>query len=332
VAPGADGFRFPWGWFVVAFSDDLGASAVQPLRYFATDLVLFRTAAGEARILDAHCPHLGAHLGHGGVVDGDAIRCPFHAWTFDGRGRCVAVPYASKIPPRAAVRCWPVREQNGLIFVWHHPDRLPPSYDIPLIPEHGDPAWLPWDHSAMEIATQPREIVENVADRGHFVPVHGTHVERFQNHYEDHRATQISEGVAYPLGGGEERFRIEATYHGPAYQASRMQGAVESLLINAHTPIDASRLCLRFAVSLRIGRDRERATRFARQYVDNLRQGFLQDVRIWEHKVYRPRPVLCDGDGPIGQLRRWYRQFYVAASGEADEPLPTSPGDARSMA
>ena len=50
---------------------------------------------------------------------------------------------------------------------------------------------------------------------------------------------------------------------------------------------------------------------FAARYIDNLRQGFLEDVSIWENKVYRDLPVLCDGDGPIGKLRKWYKQFYA---------------------
>ena len=36
-----------------------------------------------------------------------------------------------------------------------------------------------------------------------------------------------------------------------------------------------------------------------------------QDIPIWEHKVMKDRPVLCDGDGPIGLFRRWCKQFYL---------------------
>ena len=83
---------FPKGWFVVSFSDDLEPGGVLPLRYFGQDLVLYRTETGQAVLLDARCPHLGAHLGRGGTVQGDCIRCPFHAWSFDDTGRCVEVP------------------------------------------------------------------------------------------------------------------------------------------------------------------------------------------------------------------------------------------------
>ena len=91
--------RYPNGWFQVAYSDEVTPGTVVPLKYFGADLVLFRTQTGEAHVLDAHCPHVGAHLGHGGCVKGESIQCPFHAWRFDGQGQCVAVPYARKIPP-----------------------------------------------------------------------------------------------------------------------------------------------------------------------------------------------------------------------------------------
>src|SRR5262249_47971167 len=71
---------FPFGWFAVAYSDELGAGQVKALRYFGRELVLWRGEDGTARLLDAYCRHLGAHLGHGGRVNGNDIECPFHAW------------------------------------------------------------------------------------------------------------------------------------------------------------------------------------------------------------------------------------------------------------
>ena len=111
---------FPNGWFQVAYSDELDTGDVLPLEYFGKHLVLFRDDDGMAHVLDAFCPHLGAHLGYGGRVEDNCIRCPFHAWRFDGGGQCVEVPYANKIPPLAKLDAWHVCEVNGLIMVWHH--------------------------------------------------------------------------------------------------------------------------------------------------------------------------------------------------------------------
>jgi hypothetical protein len=34
------------------------------------------------------------------------------------------------------------------------------------------------------------------------------------------------------------------------------------------------------------------------------------DFIVWNNKKYRPNPLLCDGDGPVLQFRKWFKQFY----------------------
>ena len=134
-------FPIPNGWFAVAYADEIAPGTVHGARYFGEDLALFRSAAGEVRVLDAYCPHLGANIARGGTVEGDTIRCPFHGWRFAGDGACVEVPYAERIPPRARLRAWPSLERNGVIWAWRHAEGKPPDWDVPLIPELASPDW-----------------------------------------------------------------------------------------------------------------------------------------------------------------------------------------------
>src|SRR5678815_5883705 len=89
---------------MVGYSDELPIGTTKALRYFGQALAAYRGEDGKIRILDAHCPHMGAHLGVNGVVIGDRIACPFHGWRFCETGECVEIPYAKKIPPKARVR------------------------------------------------------------------------------------------------------------------------------------------------------------------------------------------------------------------------------------
>jgi 3-ketosteroid 9alpha-monooxygenase subunit A len=89
-----------------------------------------------------------------------------------------------------------------------------------------------------------------------------------------------------------------------------MDGALQNYMLLAHTPVDENELDLRLAVTLKIVGDRARTEGYVGQYLANLKSGFEDDIRIWENKIYRDPALLCDGDGPIGKLRRWYRQFY----------------------
>ncbi len=95
-----------------------------------------------------------------------------------------------------------------------------------------------------------------------------------------------------------------------------MQGYLNSVLINAHTPIEWNLLDLRFAVAIEQKPGAPASQEFLDRYVENLRGGFFQDIAIWEHMAFRDRPVLCDGDGALIQLRRWYGQFYEPAAEE----------------
>src|SRR4029079_13711271 len=49
----------------------------------------------------------------------------------------------------------------------------------------------------------------------------------------------------------------------------------------------------------------------SKKYAKMFGEGFLQDVHIWKNKVPVQNPLLCEEDGPVYQLRRWYEQFYV---------------------
>ena len=49
----------------------------------------------------------------------------------------------------------------------------------------------------------------------------------------------------------------------------------------------------------------------AQAYVDQARQAFYEDVAIWDSKIRIDNPLLCEGDGPIYQMRDWYQQFYT---------------------
>ena len=64
---------FAYGWYPAMLSSDLAVGEVKPLRYFSTDLVIWRGEDGNVRMLDAYCRHLGAHMGYGGRVEGNNL-------------------------------------------------------------------------------------------------------------------------------------------------------------------------------------------------------------------------------------------------------------------
>jgi len=213
----------PDGWFQVAYSDELEPGQVLPLKYFDRDLVLFRTEDGQAKVLDAFCPHLGAHLGYGGKVEGSCIRCPFHAWRFDGAGQCTEVPYAKKIPPKAKMRAWHVQESAGLILVWHHTGEAAPPWHPPEVPEYKHPEWTEYERLRWQIRTRNQEMAENAVDSAHFHYLHGTsNMPSSQAEVKDHLLRVYSAtGMETSRGHVDGWSRASPTDSGSAWCASR---------------------------------------------------------------------------------------------------------------
>jgi phenylpropionate dioxygenase-like ring-hydroxylating dioxygenase large terminal subunit len=301
---------YPNGWFQIAYSDELKPGEVKPISYFGRELVLFRAADGKASVLDAHCPHLGAHLGYGGKVEGNSITCPFHAWQFDGCGACTSVPYAKKIPPKAKLRAWPATEVNGLILVWFHAEDAPPSFEIPSLAEVGNPEWTPYERRRWTIRTRNQEMAENAVDSAHFHYLHGT-MNMPQSRAEAEGPilhVTSTTGMATPRGGVDGT--VESTSYGFGYSTVRFRGIVETLLVSSMTALDDEHIELRFNFTIKKLPDKDVTQGVGKAFIKEVTRQLEQDIPIWEHKVYFDHPVLCDGDGPIGLFRKWCRQFY----------------------
>jgi 5,5'-dehydrodivanillate O-demethylase len=90
------------------------------------DFTLYRGESGAPYLVADRCPHRGAKLSLG-TVEGEALRCAYHAWTFDGAGHCVAQPGEPRpFCERVNIRAHPVREDMGLIFAYLGESEPPP--------------------------------------------------------------------------------------------------------------------------------------------------------------------------------------------------------------
>jgi len=313
--------RYPRGWFCIGTDYEFTERPTR-LDYFGTSLVAYRGAdSGDVHVLDNFCPHMGASLA-AGWTRGNSVICPFHEWSWGSDGYCNHIPYAKNIPPRARIKSWPVMEQNELVYVWHDPDGGPPipGQEIPRDQDVYQPGWTPWVIRRVKVNSNCRELIDNMADKAHFGPVHGTQkVTRFVNISDGHRYTQLMDGIS-PKGVMES----EATYHGPGYMIHRIRtrptdtGEGEdfrmlSLVMNVPTSMDSFEFLAGFKYPVPPGMegDREAQIAFVNQVMDENSQGVFADLKIWAEKCTIDNPLLCDGDGPVHRLRQWYQQFLV---------------------
>ncbi|MFT3791211.1 MAG: Rieske 2Fe-2S domain-containing protein [Rudaea sp.] len=317
----------PFGWFFVGYSEDLAVGAVKALHYFGRDLVLFRTAKGAAGVLDAYCPHLGAHLGIGGCVEGESLRCPFHAWAFRPDGFCSDIPYAKNMPPRAQkeplARSYAVRETNGVIWVWYHPHDIAPTFEVIDYAEFNEPGWAAPVKREWRFKSNPQEIAENGVDYAHFQFVHKmAAVPEGETTYDGHLRRSHAAGtreIALPDGSMKMiPSTVTTVQNGAGQKITQLTGVVNLALMVLATPVEADDVELRFCFTHRPaapGSPEDVAFHRAIEYTCG-QTGVEGDIPIWTHKIHRARPFLCDGDGPILRFRRYFEQFYV----DGDKP------------
>ncbi len=314
-----DHLPLPNGWFAVAFSRDVQDGEVVPVEYFGEELVLFRTRSGHAKVLDPFCPHLGAHLGHGGRVMGETIRCPFHAWQFDGTsGQCTHIPYSERIPKKARVRSWDVQEKNGFIWVWYHSEQKPPEWDFPELPEFSDSEWSPPRQFDLILDSYVQDTHENNNDPVHFQYVHkATQAMEGDIHYDpDSTHYRITNSSEQETPFGTFTMTLVRDSWGLGLTAVRSEGIPGAglLMYSSTTPINDGQVHSRWLLTC----SNNMVDLAGEEFMANLTAGVEQDFDIWKNKVHRSRPMLCDGDEYLAGFRRWARQFYTEPVGAVE--------------
>lgn len=310
--------RYPRGWFCIGANYEF---STQPkmMNYFGTSLVAYRgEETGKLHVLDAFCPHMGANLADG-CVKGESVICPFHEWSWGSDGYCNDIPYANQIPSRARIKSWPTHEVNELVFVWNDPEggEPIPEQEIPCDPLVAEPGWTPWVIHRVQVENNCRELIDNMADKAHFGPVHhiGT-VTGFSNISEGHKYTQLMTGTS-EAGS----MSSEATYHGPGYMIHRIESVGEmgtqqnmSLVMNVPTGMGSFEFLAGFKKRVPEGMEGDIDAQIAMVNADideNAEHSVFADLHIWKNKCTIDNPILCDGDGPVTRLRQWYSQFLV---------------------
>ncbi|WP_301951310.1 hypothetical protein [Pimelobacter simplex] len=220
-----------------------------------------------------------------------------------------------------------------MVFVWNDPEGNPPPADvtIPRIPQVDDDRWTDWLwYETVIEGANCREIVDNVVDMAHFFYIHYSFPTYFKNVFEGTSAYQ------YMNGDGREDVRPArpsasnpavlgttsvAAYHGPSFMIDEVTYHyedldVDTILINCHYPIDENSFVLQYGIIVekKDGISDEDAALMAEKTGRFIKYGFEQDVAIWKNKARIDNPLLCEEDGPVYQLRRWYQQFYVDAA------------------
>lgn len=305
----------PRGWYQLAEVGDISPGELQTIACFDQELILYQTKSGEIQVCEPWCPHLGAHLGHGGSVVGEEIRCPFHGWQFNTEGGCSHIPYAGKIPPKAKLNFLPMEVVDGRIMVYFDANGNTPTFPCPRIEEEEQEGWSELFLLKETVKAPIKEILEGGVDAAHLAFVHGavghpvcTFLSDGQRaeahtlaHYTDYQNPNNKKGAPA---------HTRLTLEGPGFAQTKIEAAmIESRSYAFLLPVTPRHTELFLYLQIKNHPNPRYTQKIWEIYMKNFQEDFDRDKQIWETKTWHDRPSLCDGDGPIMAFRRWMSQF-----------------------
>jgi 5,5'-dehydrodivanillate O-demethylase len=162
-------------WHPVCQSHKLAAGEAVEIRVMGENWTLFRGDSGNVHAVGDRCAHRTVKLSVG-WVEGDAVRCFYHGWKYDGKGRCVEQP--SERQPfceRVRLRSAHAQEYLGLIFAYFGPGEPP---ELPRYPE--------FENAGAHVQTFNTlhnfnyfNAIDNLLDASHIGFVHSNHAGGF---------------------------------------------------------------------------------------------------------------------------------------------------------
>jgi len=326
-APGDAPPPYPNGWFMLLLSHDIGRGEVKTVQFMGQDVVAWRGVEdGVVHVVDAYCAHLGAHLGEGGTVVGDNIRCPFHAWEFGGDGSCQKVPYSTQdsIPKNSSIKSWKVIETNNMILVHFHAEGEEPSWLPVDLPDINTGSFKYHGRSEHVMRCHIQEIPENGPDFVHLNVVHTT-----ISHVDVPGLSHVWEG-SWDTDPHDKHIAHVRVHHKLSFLGWEIEIFYRPVIIRQVGPglvwMELDSIFGKWAITQSVTPIAPGKTRLHHSMYSNMNRIFSkfvfygtifqveQDIPIWNNKTFKKKAVIVKADGPIAKFRRWYSQFYSSSS------------------
>jgi 5,5'-dehydrodivanillate O-demethylase len=124
-------------WQPVHLSAKLKNGWTAPIRIMGQNFTLYRGETGVPHLIGPRCAHRGVQLS-AGIIVGDTLRCPYHAWTYESSGQCIAQP-AEQHPFCETIRIpsYPVQEYLGFIWAYFGAGDPPEMPYYPFLEQPG---------------------------------------------------------------------------------------------------------------------------------------------------------------------------------------------------
>ncbi|ARF79261.1 hypothetical protein B6264_10335 [Kitasatospora aureofaciens] len=302
------------GWYLLAFRSEL-ADEITPLAIGPRRLIALREDE-RLRVLDASCPHRGAHLGYGGRREGDCVVCPFH-------GKRIGLGDSSK---HWSVAEHQVLEWGDAVFVRLSDDPAGDrgfeqslkgwKTDYPLVAAVSLPVDVPSEY-----------VVENAFDPDHFKAVHGVPgnqgmATRIGEHgelviegqflmqaspWQD--ARRLEEIRWEAVRTGRVRWDFKPRFHAQAFSPNVVvtefgPESERQVIVTGSVPSAGGGCTARVAIGVR---EHQRAALPA--LLGGSEKALAEDKVVWEHLDHAMTPRYDARDAPVLAFRRFCADF-----------------------
>jgi phenylpropionate dioxygenase-like ring-hydroxylating dioxygenase large terminal subunit len=175
-AEGQDGL-FTQSWFPICLSSAATSTNVRGFDFLDGRVIVVRDEQGKAQVLSAYCPHMGADLAAGHMIDGQ-IRCVFHHWKYSADGRCRSTAIGDPAPEAAKLFRFPTQERWGIVWAYNGET---PHYELPDMPFPDDELVFKL-RVLPDLPVDPWIICANTPDMQHIKTLHGINIEGEDRH------------------------------------------------------------------------------------------------------------------------------------------------------
>lgn len=158
-------------WYIAAFSGEITRAPIERT-LLGKPVALYRTEAGKPVAMHGLCPHRYYPLALG-RVEGDALVCGYHGFTFAADGKCIRIP-SQGTGSGFCQPTYPIEERGALCWIWMgDPDKCDPD----LIPPYADfgldqPGWRASSFTYFRLGGRYQLLVDNLMDLTHLPFVH----------------------------------------------------------------------------------------------------------------------------------------------------------------
>ncbi|WP_417227735.1 Rieske 2Fe-2S domain-containing protein [Amphritea sp.] len=159
-------------WYIAAFSNEISREPIERT-LLNKPVVMYRKENGTPVAMYGLCPHRYYPLAKG-RLEGDAIVCGYHGFTFADTGECVDIPSQDSVKAKFCQPVYPLEERGPLCWIWMgdldqcDTNLIPPYEDFGL----GLPGWHYSSENYFLLNGRSQLLIDNLMDLTHLPYVH----------------------------------------------------------------------------------------------------------------------------------------------------------------